>query len=209
MRAHLFARLCLAAAAHAAKAELLLNSFRSSSSTKTTVMIRQAGGGGYDGNSVRLMKYIHDLGRAARAKAYRLFGIDADIGGEQGQAIAWLRAAKRELGFGILVIGGSSNGGQGTGVGSSGSSSGGGGMKVKGGFAKLKKEWTERREDKRIERGEGWGSDAGRFEEQRIVDMLEKKWNKINDIVSSFFTCCPTVPSLFFVRWTPALPLLF
>ncbi|MCJ1342434.1 hypothetical protein MMC31_000618, partial [Peltigera leucophlebia] len=177
VRAHLFARLCLAAAAHVAKAELLLNSFRSSSSSltttrqKTTVMIRQAGGGGDDGNIARLMKYIHDLGRTARAKAYRLFGIGADLDGEQGQAIAWLRAAKRELGFGILVIGGSA-GGQGAGVGNGGSSSGGGGggIKVKGGFAKLKKEWTERREDKRIEKGEGWGGDAGRFEEGRIVD---------------------------------------
>ena len=194
VRAHLFARLCLAAAHHAAKAELLLKSSRSSSSTttrqKTTVMIRQAGGGGDDGSAARLLKYLHDLGRTARAKAYRLFGIDADLGGEQGQAIAWLRAATRELGFGILVNGGSSDGRQEAWGGSSGSSNsvgGGGGMKVKGGFAKLKKEWAERREDKRIEKGEGWGGDAGRFEEGRIVDMLEKKWNKINDIVSCFF----------------------
>lgn len=205
VRAHLFARLCLAAAHHAAKAELLLNSFRSSSSTttrqKTTVMIRQAGGGSDDGNAARLLKYLHDLGRTARAKAYRLFGIDADLGGEQGQAIAWLRAAKRELGFGILVNSGISDGRQETWGGSSGSSNsvdGGGGMKVKGGFAKLKKEWAERREDKRIEKGEGWGGDAGRFEEGRIVDMLEKKWSKINDIVSCFSHLFSTPPlSLF------------
>lgn len=152
-------------------------------------MIRQAGGGGDDGSAARLLKYLHDLGRTARAKAYRLFGIDADLGGEQGQAIAWLRAAKRELGFEILVNSGNIDGRQETWGGSSGSSNsvgGGGGMKVKGGFAKLKKEWAERREDKRIEKGEGWGGDAGRFEEGRIVDMLEKKWSKINDIVSCF-----------------------
>lgn len=200
VRAHLFARLCLAASRHAAKAELLLSSFRSSlpSTTrqKTTVIIRQAGGGGDDGSNARLLKYIHDLRRTARAKAYRLFGIDAELGGEQGQAIAWLRVAKRELGSGIIVIGGSSDGGQG----------GGGGMKVKGGFAKLKKEWTERREDKRIEKGEGWGGDAGRFEEGRIVDMLEKKWNKINDMVSCFFTCfpLPLPPSLSFLAFPRA-----
>lgn len=154
-------------------------------------MIRQAGGGGDNGSNARLLKYIHDLRRTARAKAYRLFGIDAELGGEQGQAIAWLRVAKRELGSGIIVIGGSSDGGQGVGC----------GMKVKGGFAKLKKEWTERREDKRIEKGEGWGGDAGRFEEGRIVDMLEKKWNKINDMVSCFFTCfpLPLPPSLSFL----------
>lgn len=188
IRAPIFARLCLAAAAHAAKAELLLNSFRSSSTTRQkTVMIRRQARG--DDGSTRLLKYIHDLGLTARAKAYRFFGIDADLGGEQGQGIAWLRAAKRELGFGIRVVGGSGDGGQGAGGSSSSNSRGGGGsggMKVKRGLAKLKKEWTERREDKRIEKGEEWGGDAGRLEEGRIVDMLEKKWNKINDIVSCF-----------------------
>lgn len=139
-----------------------------------------------DDSSAKLLKYIHDLGLTARAKAYRFFGIDADLGGEQGQGIAWLRAAKGELGFGILVVGGSGDVGQGAGGSSSSSRGGGGsgGRKVKGGFAKLKKEWTERREDKKIEKGEEWGGDAGRLEEGRIVDMLEKKWNKINDIVS-------------------------
>lgn len=159
------------------------------------VMIRQAG---CDDGNTRLLKYVHDLGRTARAKAYRLFGIDADLGGEQGQGIAWLRAAKKEMGFGILVIGGS-DGGQEAGGGSISSRSSGG-MKLKGGFAKLKKGWTERREDKRIEKGEGWGSDAGRLEEGRIVDMLEKKWNKINDIVSAFTYSHPLPPSLCFPR---------
>ena len=206
IRAPIFARLCLAAAAHAAKAELLLNSFRSSSTTRQqTVMIRRQARG--DDGSAKLLKYIHDLVLTARAKAYRFFGIVADLGGEQGQGIAWLRAAKRELGFGILMIGGSGDGSQGGG--------GSGRMKVKGGFAKFKKEWTERREDKRIEKGEGWGGDAGRLEEGRIVDMLEKKWNKINDIVScsncfppspltsiplsSFFSalCLPSTPPFF------------
>lgn len=185
IRAPIFARLCIAAAAHAAKAELLLNSFRSSSTArqKTVMLRRQARS---DDSSAKLLKYIHDLGLTARAKAYRFFGIDADLGGEQGQGIAWLRAAKRELGFGILVVGDSGDVGQGAGGSSSSSRGGGGsgGRKVKGGFAKLKKEWTERREDKKIEKGEEWGGDAGRLEEGRIVDMLEKKWNKINDIVS-------------------------
>lgn len=204
IRAPIFARLCLAAAAHAAKAELLLNAFRSASMTqqKMAVMIRRQTRGG-DG-SAKLLKYIHDLGLTARAKAYRFFGIVADLGGEQGQGIAWLRAAKRELGFGMLIVGGgggdggqraggsSNNNSRGVGIGGSG----GGGMKVKGGFAKLKKDWTERREDKRIEKGEEWGGDAGRLEEGRIVDMLEKKWNKINDIVSVYFKILYSPPSL-------------
>lgn len=201
IRAPIFARLCLAAAAHAAKAELLLSSFRSSSMARQkTVMIRRQARG--DDGSARLLRYIHDLGLTARAKAYRFFGIDADLGGEQGQGIAWLRAAKRELGFGTLFVGGSDDGGQGPGGSSSSNSRGGGdsgGMKVKGGFAKLKKEWTERREDKRIEKGEEWGGDAGRLEEGRIVDMLEKKWNKINDIVS-YFKYIPPSPSPRFVH---------
>lgn len=207
IRAPIFARLCLAAAAHATKAELLLNSFRSSSTTRQkTVMIRRQARG--DDGSARLLKYIHDLGLTARAKAYRFFGIDADLGGEQGQGIAWLRAAKRELGFGILIVGGSGDGGQGGGGSSSISSrggGGGGGMKAKGGFAKFKKEWTERREDKRIEKGEEWGGDAGRLEEGRIVDMLEKKWNKINDIVS-YFKYIPPSHFMFSGLWPPFHP---
>lgn len=204
IRASIFARLCLAAAAHAAKAELLLNSFRSSSMARQKMVMIRCQARGDDG-SARLLRYIHDLGLTARAKAYRFFGIDADLGGEQGQGIAWLRAAKSELGFGTLVVGGNDDGGQGPGGSSSSNSRGGGGsggsggMKVKGGFAKLKKEWTERREDKRIEKGEEWGGDAGRLEEGRIVEMLEKKWNKINDIVS-YFKYIPTSPSPRFVH---------
>lgn len=202
IRAPIFARLCLAAAAHAAKAELLMNSFRLSSTTRQKkVMIRRQARG--DDGSARLLKYIHDLGLTARAKAYRFFGITADLGGEQGQGIAWLRAARRELGFGGLVVGGSGDGGQGAGGSSSISShGGGGGGGMKGRFAKLKKEWTERREDKRIEKGEEWGGDAGRLEEGRIVDMLEKKWNKINDIVS-YFKYIPPSPFKFSALWPP------
>lgn len=146
VRAHLFARLCLAAAGHATKADLML----SSAISRREIRVDE-----------RLTKYINDLRRTAKAKAYRLFGIDAELGGETGQAIAWLLASKKELGFAVTQEGSS---------------------KMKG-LAKLKNQWTERKEDRKIEKGGEWGGDAGRFEEARIVDMLEKKWNKINDTV--------------------------
>ena len=146
VRAHLFARLCLAAAEHAGKAEAKL---------KPSVTGRAARVD--DG----LIKYINDLRRTSKAKACRFFAIDAELRGETGQGIAWLKGGKQELGFPDTHEGSS---------------------KVKG-LAKLKKDWTERREDKRIEKGGEWGGDAGRFEEGRIIEMLEKKWNKMNDTV--------------------------
>ena len=148
VRAHLFARLCLAAAEHAAKAEAMLNIAASSR------MIRA---------DDSLMKYINDLGGASKAKAYRLFGIDAELGGETGQAIAWLQGGKKELGLSDMLEGGS---------------------KLKS-LAKLKKGWTERREDRKIKKEGQWGSDGGRFEEARIIEMLDQKWNKMNDMASN------------------------
>ena len=142
VRAHLFARLCLAAAEHAGKAEAMLSA-----------------SGRVDGP---LIKYVTDLKRTSRAKACRFFGIDAELGGETGKGIAWLTGGKKQLGF----------------VGTKDE-----GSKMKG-FSKLKKDWTERREDKKIEKGGEWGSDAGRLEELRAIEMLEQKWNKMNDTVS-------------------------
>jgi hypothetical protein len=54
-------------------------------------------------------------------------------------------------------------------------------------FGRLKKGWEEKREEKRLENGSHWGADAGRAEEQRVLEMLEKKWGKMNDTVGSFF----------------------
>lgn len=146
VRAHLGARLCLAASEHAGKAEAMLNSLGASSSIKV------------DGTMVT---YINNLRRTARAKACRLFGINAELGGETGLGIAWLLAGKKELGF----VGNHEEG-----------------SKLKG-LAKFKKGWTEKKEDKKIEKGGEWGSDAGRLEEDRIIEMLEKKWAKMNDMV--------------------------
>ena len=109
-----------------------------------------------------LVRYTADLKRTSRAKACRFFGIDADMGGETGKGIAWLNAGEEELGFTMSQSEGS---------------------KFQG-LAKLKKDWTEKREDKKTEKGEDWGQDAGRFEEARVIELLMKKWNKMNDTVS-------------------------
>ncbi len=152
VRAHLFARLCLAAAEHTSKAEAMLSA-----------------SGRVD---AALIRYVNDLKKTSKAKACRFFGIDAELGGETGQGIAWLVGGKKQLGFG-------------------GTSEDGSKMK---GLAKLKKGWSERREDKKIEKGGEWGSDAGRLEESRIIEMLDQKWNKMNDTVRpALGSDCPPV----------------
>lgn len=142
VRAHLFARLCLASGEHASEAEAMLSA-----------------SGRIEGT---LITYVSDLKKTSRAKACRFFGINAELGGETGQAIAWLVGGMKELGF---------------------ASSKDEGLKLKG-LAKFKKDWTVRREDKKIERGGEWGNDAGRLEELRVIEMLQQKWNKMNDTVS-------------------------
>ena len=145
VRAHLFARLCLAAGEHASKAEAMLS-----------------GSGRID---EALLRYVSDLRRTSKAKACRFLGINAEMEGETGQGIAWLNGGKKQLGF---------------------ESSGAEGSKMRG-LAKLKKDWSERKEDKKIERGGEWGFDAGRLEELRIIEMLDQKWNKLNNTVRSAY----------------------
>jgi hypothetical protein len=108
-----------------------------------------------------LVTYVSDLKCTAKAKAARFQGIAAESQGRTGEAIGWLQAAQHELG--ILRKDGS-----------------------KGGtFSTLKKEWKEKKEDKRIVKGDSdWGTDAGKLEESRVVDLLLKKWEKMNDTVS-------------------------
>ena len=80
VRAHLFARLCLASADHAAKASALL--------AQSGARIDDA-----------LLKYADDLRRTARAKAARFLGVDAEAGAKTGEAIAWMRGARHTMGF--------------------------------------------------------------------------------------------------------------
>lgn len=146
VRAHLGARLCLAAAEHAEKAEAMLNAL---------------GGGRASNVDDALIKYIVNLRKTSRAKACRLFGVGAESEGGTGLGIAWLMAGKKELGFTAAAEQGS---------------------RLRS-LAKFKRDWTERMEVKKIEKGDAWGSDAGRLEECRVLNMLEKKWNKSNDTV--------------------------
>lgn len=110
-----------------------------------------------------MIRYVGDLRKTARAKACRFFGINAELGGETGTGLAWLVGGKRQLG----VAGKDNEGG-----------------KMKG-LAKFKKDWTEKREDRKLERGGEWGGDGGRFEELRVIEMLEQKWNKQNDTINT------------------------
>lgn len=140
-RTNLFGRLCIAAAEHAAQAAATLRNARSVDE--------------------ELIGYVEDLRRTARAKAARFQAIGVESQGKTGEAIAWVRGAKKELGFG-----GNDDG------------------KVKG-ITKLKKDWKEKKEDKKIRKGESdWGADGGKLDEGRVLDMLDKKWTKENDTVS-------------------------
>ncbi|KEF57305.1 uncharacterized protein A1O9_05222 [Exophiala aquamarina CBS 119918] len=108
------------------------------------------------------MDYCDGIYRASRAKACRFQALDEDLAGKTGTGIAWLRAALNELGAEIRKDGSKSSG-----------------------LGRLKASWTERREDKRIEKGSpNWGLDGGKLEEGRIVEHLERKMAKENDTIN-------------------------
>ncbi|KAI1811430.1 pH-response regulator protein palC [Poronia punctata] len=145
VRAHLFARLCLAAADHAAQASSLCQSSR--------------GKGGASKLDDDILRYLEDLRKTSRAKACRFFGIDAELAGQTGTALGWLRCGLQELGIESKEA-------------------------RKGlSLSRMKKDWSEKREDRKIEKGTNWGTDAGRLEETRVIEVLEAKWTKVNDTV--------------------------
>ena len=148
VRVGLFTKFSLAAGEHAGVAHALLTS---SEGTKGNIT-----------KDATISKYAKDLQKTSRAKACRFYGIEAELSGKIGEAIAWLEAGKKELGF-------RTNEEQGS--------------KTKA-LAKFRKNWTELKEDKKIVKGVDWGSDAGRLEEARVIEMLEQKWNKENDLIS-------------------------
>ncbi|KAJ5349458.1 hypothetical protein N7541_007185 [Penicillium brevicompactum] len=166
VRALLFARLCVRAAEYSEQAAAGLGAVGAASTS--------AGRVGED-----VIRYTGVLGRVARARACRFFGIDAELSGKVGDGIAWLRAARTPLG----LRGGSSQ--------DDGSASGG---SAKGGLSRLKREWTERREERRVAKDAGTsgdkspldaGDDAGRGEEGQVIAMLEAKWVKMNDTINT------------------------
>ena len=139
-----------------------------------------------------LLEYCDGIQRASRAKACRFQALDEDGSGQIGKAIAWIRAATNELGIEVGKEGSKSSG-----------------------LGKLKSSWMERREDKRIEKGSvNWGLDGGKLEEARIVEYLDKKFNKENDTISNqlipeWKPLLGTLPSGMNMpieeRWKPAL----
>lgn len=174
VRAMLFARLCVRAAEYAEQAAAGLGS---------------VGPGGKGGVEDELVKYARMLGRVARARACRFFGVDAELAGKVGDGIAWLRAAKGALGL--------RNGP--TGV-MDGGNAAAAASKRNMGLSRLKREWAERREERKTEKDAGGrdrekseldpGDHAGREEEGRVIEMLETKWVRMNDTVSSSFASC-------------------
>lgn len=169
VRALLFARLCVRAAEYAEQASAGLGAVGSGSGKTGRV-------------DEEVTRYAGVLGRVARARACRFFGVDAELAGKVGEGIAWLRAARTPLGL---------RGGAGSSTGTDEA----GGSSAKGGFSRLKREWAERREEKKIGKDAGGsrsdkgplepGDDAGRDEEGRVIAMLETKWVRMNDTVSS------------------------
>ena len=116
-----------------------------------------------------LIKYCGNLRRVSRAKACRFFGLSADLEGETGKGIAWLNGGKQELGLSGEDEGDNADLKSASSV-----------------LKKFKQDWTERREDKRIEQGSAeWGRDAGILEEGRVIAMLKKKWTKMNDKINT------------------------
>jgi hypothetical protein len=110
------------------------------------------------GVSGELVRYCEDLRKVSRAKACRFLGIEREMEGKTGEGIAWLRGGMVEVGMEPPK--------DSAGV----------------GFGKLRSEWKGWREDKRLEKGKAdWGLDAGKAEEGRVLEWLERKWTKMND----------------------------
>lgn len=176
VRALLFARLCVRAAEYAEQAAASLGLVGSGSGRSGRV-------------DDEVTRYAGVLGRVARARACRFFGVDAELAGKVGEGIAWLQAARSALGL---------RGGAG-----SQATDEAGKTSSKGGFSRLKRGWTERREERKMDKDAGSSrsiagvldpvDDAGRDEEGRVIAMLETKWVRMNDTVRRS-SCYPRWP---------------
>ncbi|GAM33891.1 hypothetical protein TCE0_013f01116 [Talaromyces pinophilus] len=172
VRALILARLCVRSAEHAEQAFSGLGSVGASRNGGTTAAKIDED----------LVKYVENVIKVSRAKACRFFGIDAELSGKVGEAIAWLRAGKGALGIKRALI-------------PEGQSAGG----KTGTFSKLKKGWSDRRDERRLEKSSsnsgssgvvhgdelGRGDDAGWEEEGRVIEMLEAKWVKMNNTINT------------------------
>ncbi|KAK2748786.1 hypothetical protein FQN57_000367 [Myotisia sp. PD_48] len=181
VRALLFARLCVRAAEYADQAAAGAGAVKKACATDPANM------GKLDDT---VSNYMHGLARVARAKACRFFAIDAEIAGNLGEGIAWLSAGRASLG-----VRGSIAGEEAEGSSSDRKTKG----KLSGGFARLRREWSDRREERKIEEATSssktqsaeletdidYGDDVGREEEGKVIEMLEKKWVKMNDTINT------------------------
>ena len=117
-----------------------------------------------------LPKYLQNLERVSKAKACRFLGIDADLDGKTGPGIGWLRAGKRSLGIRFDESDGAR----------------------KKGLSKFKSDWKQRREEKKVQKGGEWGADAGAYEESLVLDMLDEKWTRANDMARDWILAHPS-----------------
>lgn len=111
-----------------------------------------------------LVVYCEDLRRVSVAKGCRFLGVDAEASGKTGEGIAWLRGAMVEVGMEVPKDD----------------------RGDKMSLGKLKSSWAGKKEDRNLEKGKmgQWGADAGKIEEGRILEWLERKWTKQNDTVN-------------------------
>lgn len=132
--------------------------------SKAASVARSASGDGGKGLVKEFVTYCEDLRVTARARGCRFIAIDAESGGKTGEGIAWLRAGLGELGL----------------------EAGGDGSGNKMSLSRFKSSWSESKETRKLEKGETeeWGADAGKGEEARILEWLEKKWAKQNDTIN-------------------------
>jgi len=161
VRAHLFARLCLAAAEHAGRAEAGLT---------------DTGSGGDGGGGIR--RYAGDLRRTARGRAARWLGLDAEGAGRTGEAIAWCRGGGGEVGSSS-----SSSFSNSGGTAPSKPSA----AALKNVLRRNHSNTTTTTTTTTPHGGGGgrlWGLDAGRADEARVLTMLETKWERENAAVN-------------------------
>ena len=135
-----------------------------------------------------LWVYLGVVGGVGGAWGWGFLGVDGFLDGRVGEGIAWLRAGRGSLGVRSELAGDVVDSDKGKG---------------RLGLSRLKRGWSEKREERKVEKDAGsskgageseaeldWGDDAGREEEARVLDMLEEKWMKMNDTVSCSCWVC-------------------
>ena len=113
------------------------------------------------------VEYVQNIRAMSKAKACRFLAIDAELGGKVGEAIAWLIAGKKHLGYKINET----NDGKASSL------------------SKLKLEWKQRREEKKAAKGGEMVLESNKSDEVRALELLEQEFNKTNDMVRKTLYC--------------------